>query len=135
MKFPEYAIVQLSSPREKKLEGAEKPLLSLVSAVAYIKRAALHIGIDSFGNHTTNLLPRTKSVILWGSTAPTGSGYTHNINIHKGLECSPCYKEYKHMSVDYMGECDNLVAGTHKCMYEITVGEVFNQVVNCLGRG
>lgn len=95
---------------------------TIKEVVSAIKYADVHMGIDSFTNHVsaTVLAP---SVILFGSTSPTGSGYGQNINIYKNLSCQPCYREYK--SKD---PCPN----GKKCMKLISVDEVLKAVVKLL---
>jgi len=87
-------------------------------AVAAIKYADVHMGIDSFTNHVSATVS-APSVILFGSTSPTGSGYDQNINIYKNLPCQPCYREYR--SKD---PCPH----EKKCMNMITVDEVLKAV-------
>ena len=77
------------------------------------------MGVDSFTNHASATVG-TPAVILFGSTSPTGSGYGQNINIYKGLECQPCYKEYG-WSKDSRGPCEY----EKMCMNQITVDDVF----------
>jgi ADP-heptose:LPS heptosyltransferase len=91
---------------------------TIKAAIAAMKYAEVHIGVDSFTNHASAAV-LTPSVILFGSTAPIGSGYAQNVNIHKDLECSPCYREYD-WSRDSKGECPY----DKKCMDLITVDEV-----------
>jgi ADP-heptose:LPS heptosyltransferase/glycosyltransferase involved in cell wall biosynthesis len=95
---------------------------TIKAAIAAMKYAEVHIGVDSFTNHASAAV-LTPSVILFGSTAPTGSGYAQNVNIHKDLECSPCYREYD-WSRDSRGECPY----NKKCMDLITVDEVLEAV-------
>ncbi len=114
-----------------------KGKLSIVESIQLIKIARLHLGIDSFSNHVTALLPHTPSVILWGSTHPMIFGYGHNINIWKPLKCSPCYKIYDWITKNPTGKCplDKLQSWgnpQHPCMLNITVDEVFNAILKQL---
>ncbi len=87
-----------------------------------IKYADVHMGIDSFTNHASAAV-FCPSVILFGSTSPTGSGYDQNINIYKDLPCQPCYREYKSKDQCPHGK---------KCMNMITVDEVLKAVLKQL---
>ena len=111
----------------------------------------MHLGIDSFTNHLTNYFwtdekggRKVPGVILWGSTQYTASGYDHNINISKGLDCQPCFRENPAISRMPRDVCVNppgIVTmgmpgmgfvnaerfygdGLHECMARITVDEV-----------
>lgn len=87
-------------------------------AVATIKYAKAHMGVDSFTNHAAHAVG-TRAVILFGSTSPTGSGYDQNINLWKSCNCSPCYREYE-WSKDSKEKCPH----NHSCMRNITADEV-----------
>jgi len=111
--------------------------LSVTECIQLIKKATLHLGIDSFSNHATALLPYTPSVILWGSTSPISFGYGHNVNIWKPLKCSPCYKNYDWMTTKPTGKCplDPLQTYNnpqHPCMSSITVDEVFKEILKLI---
>lgn len=128
-------VLQIGGPDDKALKNVTSMLtLSLIESIYVIKHAKFHIGVDSFSSHATALLPLTSSVILWGSTSPTGSGYAHNINIYKNpLGCSPCYREYDWMSADPKGKCphdptQSWETPAHPCMLQITTDEVLDKV-------
>jgi ADP-heptose:LPS heptosyltransferase len=94
---------------------------SVKEAVAAIKYADLHMGIDSFTNHAS-VIVETPAVIVFGSTSPTGSGYDQNVNIYKDLECQPCYKEYS------SPEQKKVCPFNKKCMDLISVQEVIEAI-------
>jgi len=127
----DYAIVQIGKS-DMKLNGTidMRNKLSVTECIQLIKKATLHLGIDSFSNHATALLPYTPSVILWGSTHPGVFGYGHNINIWKPLKCSPCNKIYNNLSKTTQNPCPT---EPHPCMSAITVDEVFNAILKKLG--
>jgi ADP-heptose:LPS heptosyltransferase len=111
--------------------------LSVVESIQLIKKATLHLGVDSFSNHATALLPLTPSVILWGSTHPMIFGYPHNINIWKPLQCSPCYRIYDWITKNPTGKCQldtnqSWKTPNHPCMASITVDEVLNAISKLL---
>lgn len=99
---------------------------TIKEAIAVIKYADFHMGVDSFSNHVSSVV-ETPAVILFGSTSPTGSGYDQNINIYKSLTCQPCYKEYE-WSKDHNNPCPY----DKKCMDLITVEEVVEKIYNYL---
>jgi ADP-heptose:LPS heptosyltransferase/tetratricopeptide (TPR) repeat protein len=93
---------------------------------AVVKRAILHLGIDSVMNHVTNAVG-TKGVILWGSTSPSGSAYPHNINViaPPSRGCQPCYRENPEMpSVHPKPACPF----SHDCMTAISVENVMSAI-------
>ena len=136
----DYVLVQIGAKEDPSLENIVnlRGQLSLVESIQLIKSASLHLGVDSFSNHATAILPYTPGIILWGSTSPIGSGYLHNTNIWKNpLGCSPCYREYDSMSVDPKGKCpedstQSWEKPKHPCMQAITVDEVFKAVLEKL---
>jgi hypothetical protein len=117
-----YPTLQLVGPNCRVLKNTVIITSTIKKAISAIKHSVLHLGIDSFSNHATNAT-FTKAVILFGSTSPTGSGHEGNINIWKGLDCSPCYKEYD-WAKDPNGPCPH----NKKCMDLITVEEVLEAI-------
>ncbi len=109
------------------LGHADDPLLvnvvdfrghTVKEAIAAIKHADLHIGVDSFSNHASACM-ETPAVILFGSTSPTGSGYDQNINIYSDIECQPCYLDH-----NSPGKCPH----NKKCIDMISTEEVIAAV-------
>lgn len=135
-----YRLIQIGAADDPALDGVLdlRGQLSLVESVQLIKAAALHVGVDSFSNHATALLPHTPAVILWGSTSPVGSGYGHNTNLWKAeFGCSPCYREYDTISADPKGKCPHdetrsWVNPAHPCMQAIGVDEVLSAILEKL---
>lgn len=122
-----YTTVQMGGPKDRILKNTvDIRGVSIKKAIAAIKYARLHMGVDSFSNHATATVD-TPGVILFGSTAPTGSGYPHNINIWKDMDCSPCYKEYE-WAQDPNGPCPY----NKRCMDQITVEDVMDAVMRKL---
>lgn len=112
-----------------------------LSAVA---NAHLHMGVDSWANHATNIkwvdnqrksIKKTPGVILWGSSQLSATGYAWNHNISKFLSCSPCFKEDPKMhGWNGLPQCHNPAVQTyenpkHQCMHDITVNEVLEKVL------
>jgi hypothetical protein len=118
-----YKTVQLGGAAETAIAGAVKlDTPSIRYAAAVQKFSTLFIGGDSIFNHTSQAVG-TRSVILWGSTHPCGSGYDQNINLVNGqvwtremdnagptMPCQPCYREFNKMSVHPKPPCPHLVS-------------------------
>jgi glycosyltransferase involved in cell wall biosynthesis/ADP-heptose:LPS heptosyltransferase len=104
---------------------------SLADTIAVFANAKMHIGGDSFPNHLSNFWwthngtrRRVRSLILWGSTQVSASGYDSNVNISKGIYCQPCFRETVEYSQMKRGPCINVAeSGVHTCMDQITVQE------------
>ena len=87
-----------------------------------IQNARLHIGQDSVGNHIAGAY-KTPAVILFGSTSPTGSGYSTATNLWKPCKIGPCYFEDK-FSNGIKGSC---ICWT-KCIDDICVDEIIEAI-------
>ncbi len=117
-----FEVVQIGTASEPLVPGAERlDTPSIKHAAAVQKFSALFIGGDSIFNHTSQAVAK-KSVIIWGSTHPLGSGYDQNVNLVNGgvwtrdmgmegptKSCQPCYREYNNMSAHPKPPCPNLV--------------------------
>jgi ADP-heptose:LPS heptosyltransferase/glycosyltransferase involved in cell wall biosynthesis len=134
-------VIQIGGPDDPKIPGTSGFLGKTVQEALMLQsHAVLHIGIDSWTNHTTSILWaeedkffQTPAVILWGSTQASAAGYAKNVNISKGLPCQPCFKEDPKISRQSRGICTNPGGQTyekpqHACMQAITVDEVFEAV-------
>jgi ADP-heptose:LPS heptosyltransferase len=108
--------------------GSENPILRNGSdyrgapikySISAIKHSKFHVGVDSFSNHASWAVKK-RSLILFGSTSPVGSGYDQNVNVYLGMECGPCYKENPSVSKDHRGPCP--IQG--KCMTDISVDTI-----------
>jgi ADP-heptose:LPS heptosyltransferase len=116
-----YDVVQIGASGEEAVPGALKlETPSLRHAAAVQKFSSLFIGGDSIFNHTSQAVAK-RSIIIWGSTHPLGSGYDQNINLVNGevwtrdmensgptMKCQPCYREYNHMSAHPKPPCPHL---------------------------
>jgi ADP-heptose:LPS heptosyltransferase/glycosyltransferase involved in cell wall biosynthesis len=135
------ATIQIGGPNDVRIKaldhvlGALKPFDASLAALA---NATIHLGVDSWTNHATNIKwdgkGRTPGVILWGSTQWEAAGYSHNTNISKSLPCQPCFKEDPKISRTPLGPCENPPNQTyenprHSCMNQITVDEVFDAAI------
>lgn len=149
-KIPTY---QIGGPSDPKIQGVtgrisgSNPELSFNTCLSAIANASLHVGIDSWSNHATNIQwfnldepidkKRTKGVILWGSSQSTATGYKTNVNIVKNLTCQPCFKEDPKISSIPLKQCHNPAFQTysmprHKCMGDISVKEVFDHIIQLI---
>ncbi len=128
--YPKIAVAQIGGAGDPPVEGADCDLrgrTSLSQAIWLVKNSVLHFGVDSFSNHAAGAFEHP-SVIVFGSTSPTGSGYDSAINLWAGLDCSPCYREDPNISRQSRGPCINppgqeYAHPRHACMAAITVDQ------------
>lgn len=136
---PDIPVFQIGSATDFKIEGADHRFMGteLQTSISLMAHADMHMGVDSFTNHLTNIKWRNKgktpSVILWGSTQGDAAGYKHNTNISLGLECSPCFREDPKISRMSRGPCINPPGQVyenpcHACMEGISVGQVATEI-------
>ena len=91
--------VQIGGPGDQVVESVAFNRLGLpfLESLGLFANAELHVGIDSWSNHATNIVWEGKGkvpgVILWGSTQASPAGYPQNYNISLGLPCQPCFRE------------------------------------------
>ena len=133
-------VYQIGSATDYKIAGADHSLMgsNLKDSIALMSNATMHMGVDSFTNHLTNVKwkgkGQTPSVILWGSTQWQAAGYKHNRNISLGLECQPCFREDPKISGSPRGVCINppdqedYNQPRHACMAGISVEQVVEAV-------
>lgn len=136
----EIPVVQIGGDTDPYIKGAidfrGKPLIESVATLAH---ATIHIGVDSWTNHATNIKwdgkRRIPAVILWGSTQWDAAGYEHNSNISLDLPCQPCFREDPKISAMPLGVCPNPQNQTydspkHACMFGISPDIVFKEVLS-----
>ena len=127
-----YTTIQIGHVSDYVLPGAVDFRTSgesgLRKMMAMIRCAASHVGVDSLPNHASAAFG-VPAVILFGSTSPHGFGYEQNVNIWKGFDCSPCYRQYA-LSMGAEGPCPN----GRRCMDAITADEVVAAVEGQLKR-
>jgi ADP-heptose:LPS heptosyltransferase len=113
--MPGYTFIQLGHTDDYKLKGAIdlRGQTSFCISAALIKYSLAFLGLDSSLSHVTNAF-NIPGVILFGPTTPVTWGHSNNINIYKGIRCSPC--------VDILG--NGKCPYDRKCMNLITVEEV-----------
>lgn len=137
LEFPDEKIVQVGGADDPALEGVHfdtRGKYSLVETAFVVYHARLHLGIDSFTNHVTAMGETgTPAVILWGSTSAVGSGYPDNKNLSYKTPCSPCYREYDHMSADPRGKCphdptQSWESPKHPCMQHLSITYVWSVI-------
>lgn len=95
--------------------------LSIERVASVVGNAVLHVGVDSMGQHLASLFGK-RSIVLWGSTQTTGTGYPENINLSAGLPCQPCFRENPAISAMPRGPC--LTLPYHACMKALDVETV-----------
>lgn len=149
-----FKVVHLRGPTDPSVPGVYREVLSgLQGCLAHLAHASLHVGLDSWANHATNIiwnhhkasgyrkgLFRTPGVILWGSTQPTAAGYPHNQNIWKQLPCSPCFREDPKISNASRGVCPNPGGQTYdslknECMETMSVHDVDSVIQRLYEKG
>lgn len=102
-------------------------LLNVRLAASIIYASDFFVGIDSFPNHVAAAF-RKPAVVLFGSTSPVGSGYSTAINLWKGYDCSPCYREYNQISLHPKPPCPYGI----KCMKNIKLEDVIYSIEKIL---
>jgi ADP-heptose:LPS heptosyltransferase/glycosyltransferase involved in cell wall biosynthesis len=137
----EVEIFQLGGPVDSRIPGVDHSLLgaSFDANLTVLALAKMHLGVDSWTNHATNIQwgakGRTRAAILWGSTQPSAAGYTTNVNLSVGLPCQPCFREDPKISQASRGVCPNPSGQTyenpkHACMDQLSVERVLNEALN-----
>jgi ADP-heptose:LPS heptosyltransferase/SAM-dependent methyltransferase len=140
---------QIGSAGDSRLRGADHSFMGeeLDKSIDLMAHATLHLGVDSWTNHLTNIEWRgpvddtgdytfqrfTPAIILWGSTQASAAGYERNTNISLGLKCQPCFREDPKISRMPRGPCINppgqdYAHPKHACMNGITVTHVIDQI-------
>lgn len=135
--------VQIGNEKDPTIQGAHFVLTSSIrDAISTVGQSAVFVGLDSVFNHASQALKK-RSVILWGSTHPQGSGYPQNINIVNGnrwypngpsqaLSCQPCYREYNDISVHTKPACPNMQNNAPQCQRNNSVQAVWDAVKEIL---
>lgn len=122
--LPEYTFIQTGSADEPYVEGTVdwRGKTSLRETFCMFRYCTSFVGVESCFAHATNGcgLP---GVVLFGDTSPLYWGHDNNINIYKGIPCSPCYYYAWGYACPYGHECMNL----------ITVEEVKQAVIKQAG--
>ncbi len=147
---PDIRFYQIGSADDARLKGVDhwfmgKPLDDSIDLMAH---ASLHMGVDSWTNHLTNIqwiagtsdrtpliesARFTPAIILWGSTQASAAGYQRNTNISLGLPCQPCFREDPKISRMPRGPCINPPGQDydhpqHACMAGISVDMVLDEI-------
>ena len=139
------AIYQIGGPDDPPLVNIDHSFLGepFETNLAVQVWSAVHIGLDSVFNHTSNIswlgLGKKNCVILFGSTQHDASGYRHNTNISLELPCQPCFRENPSVSQMARGICPNPTGQTHEnprheCMANITVDMVYDAAMKLLSQ-
>lgn len=136
---PDIPTFQIGSESDYRLPGADHRFMGthMSVAIALMAHATMHMGVDSFTNHLSHYewggKGQTPSVIVWGSTQPTASGYPHNRNIWLQLPCQPCFREDPKISKQPRGPCINPPGQVYEearnaCMEQVTVEMVHGEI-------
>ena len=130
---------QIGSPKDARIPCTDERLLheGFDACLAAMAHATLHLGVDSWSNHATNIQwegkGRTPGVILWGSTQASAAGYPHNKNVILNLPCQPCFREDPKISNQSRGVCPYPENQTyddpeHYCLNELSINTVMLNV-------
>ena len=121
--LPGYTFIQIGHSDEPYVTGALdwRGKTTLREALCLVKYADSFVGVDSSLAHATNAF-NIPGVVLFGDSSPVFWGHENNINIFKGIRCSPCF---------YYLDADHCPYG-HECMNHITVEEVRNALTEQL---
>jgi ADP-heptose:LPS heptosyltransferase len=108
--LPQYTFVQVGGIDEPKVEGAVdfRGKTTLREAFCLIKHASSFIGVDSIHSHVTNAFKKP-GVVLFGDSDPAVWGHDNNINVFKGIPCSPCFYMLWGSRCPYNNECMKLI--------------------------
>ncbi len=133
---PDIPVYQLGAAEDLPVRGARQDHRGapLMVGAALLANARVHLGVDSFTNHLSHYHwngRQVPSVILWGSSQRSATGYPHNVNLCLDLPCQPCFREDAAISMfpDGLGPCVNppgqdYLAPLHACMHGIPVEQV-----------
>ena len=136
---PDILFFQIGSETDARLNGAMPSFMgqSFYNSIALLANSSLHLGVDTWTNHLTNIEWEnpdghrwfTPAIILWGSTQWQAAGYSRNTNISLGLPCQPCFREDPKISRMPRGPCINPPGQVyekpqHACMAGIDVETV-----------
>ena len=85
-----YTVIQLGREDHPRIRGVEfNAPYTIRFSFGLIKFSDYFIGIDSLLAHASTAL-QTKSIVLFGPTAPGVWGHQNNINLYSHQVCSPC---------------------------------------------
>lgn len=123
--MPEYTFIQLGADGDEKVRGAVNLLgqTSFREALGLIKYCKSFVGVDSSLAHATNAFG-IPGIVLFGASPHEIFSHANNINITKGLRCSPC------MDILFKEVCPY----NNRCMTSITVEEVKAALLKQLNR-
>ncbi|WP_276483886.1 glycosyltransferase family 9 protein [Paraflavitalea pollutisoli] len=116
--MPGYTFIQVGNRGEPLVKGAvdwRGKMADIRDVFCLLKYCLSFVGVDSCVAHATNAVGMP-GVVLFGDTNPVHWGHDNNINIYKGLSCSPCHHFVEQASCPYH----------HECMEYIGVEEVKN---------
>jgi len=113
--MPECTFIQLGLLSEQPIRGTVdfRGKASIRESIALIKYAKSFVGVDSSFAHACNAVG-TPGVVVFGPSTPVIWGHRTNVNIFKGVSCSPCIDVLSSSGCPY---------NTY-CMKNITVSEV-----------
>jgi ADP-heptose:LPS heptosyltransferase len=109
--LPQFTFIQVGHSDEPYVTGAIdwRGKTKMMEAFCLLKHATSFVGVDSSFSHATNAFD-IPGVVLFGDSSPVHWGHENNINIYKGLSCSPCYYDLWGGACPYGNECMHLIS-------------------------
>jgi hypothetical protein len=119
----EWEFVQIGSRKDPPLEHVLdlRGCTTMREAAAILDNARLNIGYVGFLMHLARAVDCPSVIVYGGREAPWQSGYICNLNLYNAVPCAPCWRK-------------NLCDFDHRCMREISAGDVVSAIQEMLNR-
>ncbi|MCB0282427.1 MAG: glycosyltransferase family 9 protein [Calditrichaeota bacterium] len=119
--FNNYQFVQVGLKNDELLDGVHDGRgLMVRQSAAIIKNSLFFVGLEGGLMHLAKSVGKRSVIIYGGFINPEISEYEENLNIINMVECSPCFRSYKKMTV-----CDTMI-----CMKGISPDDVAGKINN-----
>lgn len=103
--FKEYQFVQIGLKSDELLDDVHDGRgLPVRKSAAVIQNSIFFIGLEGGLMHLAKSVGKRSVIIYGGFINPEISEYEENLNIINMVECSPCFRSYKKMTV-----CDTMI--------------------------
>ncbi len=124
---PQYTFVQIGLPDEERIAGAIdlRGSISIQRSLALAAVADSLVAVDGSLAHIGHAVG-LRGVVLFGDSSPVHIGHDSHINIHKRLDCSPCFSISEGQAPCPYG---------HACMLQISTEEVIAALDHQLALG
>jgi hypothetical protein len=119
----EWEFVQIGSRRDPPLDHVLdlRGRTTIRESAAILHNARLNVGYVGFLMHLARAVDCPSVIVYGGREAPWQSGYICNLNLYNAVPCAPCWRM-------------NLCNFDHRCMREISVGDVASAIQEILDR-